>query len=73
MPKKTSKKREPDEVTLRDVEREMAKPRIAKSARRAATADPSRLTPGNRAEYASARVSPEPESLSQPLTGNLSY
>jgi len=39
MLQKKNKKKESDEETLRNVEREMAKPRIAKSARRAATVD----------------------------------
>ena len=39
MSQKKNKKKEFDEVTLRDVEREMARPRIAKSARRAAAVD----------------------------------
>jgi hypothetical protein len=36
MPRKEDEKKESDEDILRDVEREMAKPRIAKSARRVA-------------------------------------
>jgi hypothetical protein len=40
--KKEDEKKESDEEILRDVEREMAKPRIAKSARRAAAVDPVR-------------------------------
>jgi hypothetical protein len=40
MSQEKNKKKESDEVTLRDVEREMAKPRIAKSARRATAVDP---------------------------------
>jgi len=36
MPLKEDEKKESDEEILRDVEREMAKPRVAKSARRAA-------------------------------------
>jgi hypothetical protein len=39
MPQKENKK-ESGEGILRDVEREMAKPRIAESARRVATVDP---------------------------------
>jgi hypothetical protein len=42
MPLKEDEKKESDEEILRDVEREMAKPRIAKSARRAATVSPVR-------------------------------
>jgi hypothetical protein len=42
MPLKEDEKKESDEEILRDVEREMAKPRIAKSARRAAAVDPVR-------------------------------
>jgi hypothetical protein len=37
---KEDEKKESDEEILRDVEREMAKPRIAKSARRTATVSP---------------------------------
>jgi hypothetical protein len=40
--KKEDEKKESDEEIFRDVEREMAKPRIAKSARRAAAVDPVR-------------------------------
>jgi hypothetical protein len=36
MPLKKDEKKESDEEILRDVEREMAKPRVAKSARRVA-------------------------------------
>jgi hypothetical protein len=42
MPLKEDEKKKSDEEILRDVEREMAKPRIAKSARRAAAVDPVR-------------------------------
>jgi hypothetical protein len=38
--KKNNKKKESDEEALRNVEREMAKPRLAKSVRVAAHADP---------------------------------
>jgi hypothetical protein len=46
MPQKKNKKKESDALILRDVEREMAKPRLAESARRAAL-DPARRTPGS--------------------------
>jgi hypothetical protein len=42
MPLKDNEKKESDEEILRDVEWEMAKPRIAKSARSAAAVDPVR-------------------------------
>jgi hypothetical protein len=42
MPLKEDAKKESDEEILRDVEREMGKPRIAKSARSAATVSPVR-------------------------------
>jgi len=42
MPLKENQKKESDEEILRDVEREMAKPRVAKSARRAAAIPPVR-------------------------------
>ncbi len=45
MPLKEDEKKESYEETLRNVEREMAKPRIAKSARRAAAVDPVRGAP----------------------------
>ena len=45
MPHKKNKKKESDEETLRNVEREMAKPRIAESARRAVPFNASQGTP----------------------------
>lgn len=42
MPLKEDEKKESDAEILRDVEREMAKPRTAKSARRAAIVSPVR-------------------------------
>jgi hypothetical protein len=42
MPLKEDEKKESDEEILRDVEREMAKPRIAKSARGSAAVHPVR-------------------------------
>jgi hypothetical protein len=42
MPPKEDEKKESDEEILRDVEREMEKPRIAKSARRVAAVKPVR-------------------------------
>ena len=43
MAKKTVEKEDPARATLREIEKEMAKPRIAKSARSAEAAEPERL------------------------------
>ena len=52
MPAKKTKKKESDEKTLRDVEREMAKPRIPESVRKAAVkADTDESSNGEKRSY----------------------